>query len=235
MLLDMSITPIPRGAISDAVFAQLVDEILSGRLTPGDSLPAERELAESFAVNRHAVREALKRVQQSGLIRIAQGGKTRVLDWRENAGLDLLVELTRTGVVPPVRLLRDMAEMRCSVGTDAARLCAERATDAQLATVATTAARYPIGESTFAELSGIDRTFWTAVVDGSDNLAYRLGLNTIVDAIDEIGADHLTGFPAELADRDAHLELADRIVNRDAAGARDLAEQLLGRIVAALR
>nr|WP_206072196.1 GntR family transcriptional regulator [Antrihabitans stalactiti] len=227
-------TPISRTAISDAVFAQLVDEILSGRLVPGDPLPAERELAESFGVNRHAVREALKRVQQSGLVRIAQGGNTRVLDWRDNAGLDLLVELTRTGVVPPVRILRDIVEMRRSVGTDAARLCADRAKNEQLDLVATAVDRYPVGECPFEELILIDRAFWTAIVDGSGNLAYRLGLNTIVAAIEEIGAIHLTGFPAELADRDAHVALADRIVHRDAAGAREHAEELLGRIVAAL-
>lgn len=230
----MSISPIPRAALSDAVFGRLVDEILSGRLLPDDALPAERDLAETFEVNRHAVREALKRVQQTGLIRISQGGKTRVLDWRSNAGLDVLVALTHSGVVPPIRLLRDMAEMRRSVGTDGARLCAERATDSQLALVATSADRYPVGTCTFAELSAIDRTFWTAVIDGSDNLAYRLGLNTIVGAIDEIGAHHLTGFPAELADRDAHIALADRIVARDGLAARDLAEQLLGRVVVAL-
>ena len=216
------------------MFAQLVDEILSGRLVPGDPLPAERELAESFGVNRHAVREALKRVQQSGLVRIAQGGNTRVLDWRDNAGLDLLVELTRTGVVPPVRILRDIVEMRRSVGTDAARLCADRAKNEQLDLVATEVDRYPVGECPFEELILIDRAFWTAIVDGSGNLAYRLGLNTIVAAIEEIGAIHLTGFPAELADRDAHVALAERIVNRDAAGAREHAEELLGRIVAAL-
>ena len=230
----MPLTPISRTAISDAVFAQLVDEILSGRLVPGDPLPAERDLAESFGVNRHAVREALKRVQQSGLVRISQGGKTRVLDWRDNAGLDLLVELTRTRVVPPVRILRDIAEMRRSVGTDAARLCADRAKGEQLELVADAAERYPAGECPFDELIEIDRAFWTAIVDGSGNLAYRLGLNTIVAAIEEIGAEHLTGFPAELADRDVHIALADRIANRDAAGARDLAEQLLGRIVVAL-
>ncbi|MBJ8346768.1 FadR/GntR family transcriptional regulator [Antrihabitans sp. YC2-6] len=230
----MSISPIPRAAISDAVFAQLVDEILSGRLAPDDPLPAERDLAESFEVNRHAVREALKRVQQSGLIRIAQGGKTRVLDWRENAGLDLLVELTRTGAVPPRRLLRDIAEMRCSVGTDAARLCALRATDEQLARVSAIAAQRRGADAPFAELLLADGVLWTAIIDGSGNLAYRLGLNTIIECIAAIGGHHLIGYPAELADREAHLELAARIADRDSVAARDLAQQLLGRVVDAL-
>lgn len=230
----MPLSPVPRAAISDGVFAQLVDEILAGRIAPGDPLPSERELAESFEVNRHAVREALKRVKQSGLIRIAQGGKTRVLDWRDHAGLDLLVELTRTGAVPPRKLLRDIAEMRCSVGTDAARLCALRANDAQLDNIAAIVARRPGDEATFEELLVADGVLWTAIIDGSGNLAYRLGLNTIIECIAAIGGRHLLGYPAELADLPAHRELVDRIVGRDHVAARDLAEQLLGRVVTAL-
>ena len=41
------------------------------------------------------MREALKRLQQSGLVRISQGGATRVRDWRRHGGLDLLLELDR--------------------------------------------------------------------------------------------------------------------------------------------
>ena len=56
-------------------------------------MPSERTLAEELGVNRHAVREALKRLQQAGLIRIAQGGATRVLDWRQSGGLEVLLDL----------------------------------------------------------------------------------------------------------------------------------------------
>ncbi|WP_228831698.1 FadR/GntR family transcriptional regulator, partial [Nocardia elegans] len=108
----MEFAVVGRTAVSDAVFGQLVDAILTGRIAPDEPLPAERELAETFQVNRHAVREALKRVQQSGLVRVAQGGKTRVLDWRANGGLDLLSALARSGSVPAQRILRDIAEMQ---------------------------------------------------------------------------------------------------------------------------
>ncbi|MFZ2239644.1 MAG: GntR family transcriptional regulator, partial [Gordonia amarae] len=64
----MEIQPIERAAVSDEVLGRLVTEILSGRLAPGDPLPAERELALRFGVNRHAIREALKGVRQAGLV-----------------------------------------------------------------------------------------------------------------------------------------------------------------------
>src|SRR6476469_10942635 len=83
-------SPVPRRSVSDEVFAELRDAVLTGRFQPGESLPPERELAASFAVNRHAVREALQRLQVAGFVRVVHGGGTTVLDVRSSAGLDLL-------------------------------------------------------------------------------------------------------------------------------------------------
>ena len=70
----MDIAPVARSAVSDSVFAHLVDEILSGRVAVDDALPSERELALAFAVNRHAIREALKRLQQARLMLATRPG-----------------------------------------------------------------------------------------------------------------------------------------------------------------
>ncbi|MGI5488856.1 FadR/GntR family transcriptional regulator [Microtetraspora malaysiensis] len=229
----MDISPITRAVVSDEVFTRLVDEILSGRLAPGAAVPAERELAERFGVNRHAIREALKRLRQAGLVHITQGGKTRVLNWRANAGLDVLSALAAAGAVPPVRVLHDITEMRRSVAADAARLCAIRATDEQVAAITAAAGRYPMDPADLAAASEADLDFWTAVIEGSGNIAYRLGLNTLVDGFTDIGVETIAGLglSMEYAARDAHIELAHCISARDAAGAHRLAEDLLGRIV----
>lgn len=223
----MSFAPVTRIAVSDEVFAAIVQEILDGGFAPGAALPSERELAESFAVNRHAVREALKRVQQAGLVRIAQGGKTRVQDWRSHAGLDLLVSLSESGTVPTQDLIQDMAVMRAALGADAARLCAEVATDDQVAAVLAAAEAYPADPGPQSDLVAVDLAFWQAVVDGSHNVAYRLGLNTLASSIEQIGYEEFEGLLEEYADREAHLALAHAIADRDASGAHDLAERLL--------
>lgn len=226
--------PIPRGAtVSDAVFARLVDEILTGRLGPEQPVPSERELALAWQVNRHAVREALKRVQQAGLVRISHGGKTRVLDWRSHAGLDVLSALAAAGVVPPRRLLVDVAVMRRTVAADAARLCALNAAAEQRAAIAEAADGYPVS-GMLAELGDADLAFWTAVVDGSGNLAYRLALNTLVRAIDDVGIGvvHRLG-AAEFTDRAAHLDLAAAITAGAAEPAQRIADELTGRLVTA--
>lgn len=227
----MDIAPVARSAVSDSVFAHLVDEILSGRVAVDDALPSERELALAFAVNRHAIREALKRLQQARLVRISHGGKTRVQDWRQTAGLDVLSTLAATGAVPALQIARDIMVMRRSVAADAARLCARNATADQLATIAAAAAAYPAQRTD--ESFAVDLTFWTAIIDGSGNLAYRLALNTLVAAFADIGFESIAdlGTAAELADRDAHITLAECLVARDADAAYRVADELLGRVV----
>jgi GntR family transcriptional repressor for pyruvate dehydrogenase complex len=58
---------------------QLTDLILKKRLQPGEKLPPERQLAGQFGVSRNAVREAMKALEQKGLVELRQGAGTFVL------------------------------------------------------------------------------------------------------------------------------------------------------------
>src|SRR5436190_1901587 len=109
---------------SSQIHARLRADILAGRYAAGDALPSERNLSEELQTSRHVVREALKRLQQAGLVAISQGGATRVRDWRHHGGLELLLE----GDVPEsLQAPRAAMEMRACVGADAARRAAQRA------------------------------------------------------------------------------------------------------------
>ena len=58
----------------------LTDEIRSGRLSPGDQLPTETQLAVRFDSGRHSVRRALEALAREGRISIEQGRGTFVAD-----------------------------------------------------------------------------------------------------------------------------------------------------------
>jgi GntR family transcriptional repressor for pyruvate dehydrogenase complex len=62
----------PRRAY-DEILAQIRERVSRGELVPGDRLPAERALAEQFAVSRNTVREALRMLEISGLIQLRRG------------------------------------------------------------------------------------------------------------------------------------------------------------------
>jgi GntR family transcriptional regulator, transcriptional repressor for pyruvate dehydrogenase complex len=214
--------------LSDRIHAQLRADILSGALAPGAAVPSERRLAEQLGAGRHAVREALKRLQESGLIRISHGGATRVRDWRHDGGLDLLLALAASGEVPPeLEAERAALELRACIGADAARRCAERANAAQRAELvaraeALAATHEPEGRNVEYE------RFWDVVVDGAGNVAYRLALNTLVAGQHVLVLD-AQRVRAELEDGDAIRALARAIAGGRPDEARTVAAELLER------
>jgi GntR family transcriptional repressor for pyruvate dehydrogenase complex len=216
---------------SAAIHDRLRGAILSGRYAPGEALPSERQLAEELGAGRHAVREALKRLQQAGLIAISQGGATRVRDWRRHGGLDLLLALGADGEVPPeeLGLVRAMFEMRVSVGADAARLCALRADTATRAELEARAAALAAAADPVARTAIYD-VLWDKVIEGSGNLAYRLALNTLVAGQRVLSFD-ASVVGAEVADHDAVRALAGAIAAGHGDDAYVRARDLLERSV----
>ncbi|WP_433790881.1 FadR/GntR family transcriptional regulator [Actinoplanes sp. CA-252034] len=224
----MTFAPLDRQSVSDQVFGRLRDAVLGGGYAAGDALPGERDLAASFGVNRHAIREALRRLQQLGLVKVSQGGATRVQDWRATAGLDLAMALTRTGDVLPVpTLARDVMEMRVSIGADAARLCALRAGAGARAAVTAAVEDYAAAVPDLTAMGMADLAVWRRIIEGSGNIAYLLAYNSLTAGDLAVGhvPPHLRA--AELLDVAAHRRLAALIDSGDATGAEQAARALL--------
>src|SRR4051794_41627450 len=74
--------------VAGRVFSRLVEDVLSGRYEPGEKLPTQRSLAAELDVNMASVREAVKRLEQLGLVEVRHGDAMRVTDWRTSGGLD---------------------------------------------------------------------------------------------------------------------------------------------------
>jgi GntR family transcriptional repressor for pyruvate dehydrogenase complex len=66
---------LPSKRAFDEIADQIKDLIYSKTLKPGDKLPPERDLATQFGTGRMAVREALRILEQSGLIAVKQGSE----------------------------------------------------------------------------------------------------------------------------------------------------------------
>jgi DNA-binding FadR family transcriptional regulator len=224
--------PVGRQVVSDAIHARLRQDILEGRLGAAEPLPAERALSEAFGVNRHAVREALKRLQAERLVHVAQGGATRVRDWRAEGGLDLLVAL---GGLPEAARRHDLqraaVEMRHCLGVDAARLCARRAPAAlrrelPAAVPGAPPAARADGRHAYAAL-------WDRIIGGSGNIAYRLAYNSLLAAQAQ-GGVAVEVHDAEVDDLAGQRALVAAIVASDEPAAADRAAALLGHSLAAV-
>jgi GntR family negative regulator for fad regulon and positive regulator of fabA len=84
-------------AQSPAGFAEeyIVESIWSGRFSPGTILPAERELSELIGVTRTTLREVLQRLARDGWLTIKHGKPTKVNNFWETSGLNILETLAR--------------------------------------------------------------------------------------------------------------------------------------------
>lgn len=84
-------------AQSPAGFAEqyIVESIWNGGFPPGSILPAERELSELIGVTRTTLREVLQRLARDGWLTIQHGKPTKVNNFWETSGLNILETLAQ--------------------------------------------------------------------------------------------------------------------------------------------
>ena len=81
----------------EQVAAALRADILSGRLAPGDQLPGQRELGEKLGVAPNTVAQALRLLEEEGLVETAPRRRSRVLQ----PALAMTVRLHEDGLIRP--------------------------------------------------------------------------------------------------------------------------------------
>jgi GntR family transcriptional repressor for pyruvate dehydrogenase complex len=124
-----SFQPVDRRKVYEQVAEQLLAQIGARHLRPGDPLPSERELTESFGVGRSSIREALRMLESQGVITGMNGGAFVIAHAANplNSSLQLVFALdSETGV-------HDLFELRRIIDCEAAALAAQRRTAEHLA------------------------------------------------------------------------------------------------------
>lgn len=112
-------------SLATDLVTDMSQRILLGRLAPGDKLPSESEIVREYGVSRTVVREAISKLQASGLVETHHGVGTFVLDRGGETGLRLKVETAFS--------VRNIIELRMGLETQAVALAALRRTGEQLA------------------------------------------------------------------------------------------------------
>ncbi|WP_350333311.1 GntR family transcriptional regulator [Coralliovum pocilloporae] len=111
---------------SNAVVRQIESLILEGILRPGDQLPSERELSKTVDVSRPILREALKELEQRGLLVSRHGEGTFVADVIGSVFSQPVIDL----ISEHPKALLDYLEFRRDIEGTAAYYAASRATEA---------------------------------------------------------------------------------------------------------
>lgn len=116
-----------------AIADELTEEILRGRYRPGDRLPSERDLAARYGVNRGAVREAIKKLEQLGLASVQPGGaRVQPID---EASLDVVGCLLTLDDTPDPRLVEQVMTVMRTLMQLAVREAMARGNDEQIAEI----------------------------------------------------------------------------------------------------
>ena len=228
---DAVLSAVQRQSLSEAVFLQLRGAILDGGFAPGDALPAERSLCERFGVNRAALREALKRLEELRLITIRQGEATRVRDYRLSGGLELLVALLfGSGGGLRLDVARSFIELRTALGPDIARLAARRARPEQIDALRDCLGALRRIKAEGGDVVALQRAsleFWRQLVLASHNVAYQLAFNTMERGWSEVQDALAPALAAEVTDTESYESLTNAIARHRPELARRLAEALV--------
>jgi GntR family transcriptional regulator, transcriptional repressor for pyruvate dehydrogenase complex len=159
--------PVGHESVADTIIHHIEELIVSGVLKDGTRLPSERALAEEMKVSRPKVREALKRLEDSGLILVRHGEGNFVAPLVGSAMSPALVDLYARHITA----FEDYLEFRREQESFAAMLAAERATEADH-----DALRKLITDLEKAHATGnaeasrdADVRFHSAIVDASHN------------------------------------------------------------------
>lgn len=204
-------------SLPDRLSVDLERMIVEGELSHGEKLPAERELAQHLGVSRVSIREALRELENRGLIDRRPGRGTIVLQPGERTpeltgSLRLAAGLTAE--------LQHILELRAIIEPPIAGIAATRATPRDLAMLRelVEAMEADPAQDRYAEL---DRAFHEAIA--------RYAHNPLLETINGHIAVHIAPSRAgryqtrarRLASSAAHRRIFEAI----AAGDAELAEQ----------
>jgi DNA-binding FadR family transcriptional regulator len=220
----------------EAIVDRFIEDIVDGVLRPGDALPREEDLARDFDVSRGVAREAIRALQERGLVTVRHGLGQRVngpRDWRV-LHPDVLSALLTSEDAPA--LLAELMECRLIAETEAAALAAERATAEDVAALSdrydelpVTATRSRASDRRVA--AAAERGFHMQILWTARNRPLAQMLEPIHDAFAQ-AADVL---PARRAAREERRRILDAIGAGDEGGARDAMREHLEGVARSLR
>jgi GntR family transcriptional repressor for pyruvate dehydrogenase complex len=173
--------PVTQARASASIIAQIEHLVLEGVLRPGDSLPAERDLADEFAVSRPTLREALSQLEKSGLLVAKQGGGTYIAEVMRSVFAEPIIGLFGKHH----KATADYLEFRETIEAQAARWAAVRATAADreiLTSIMQQMEAAHAGENP-AEEARLDVELHIAVSDASHNIVMIQSLRSIYNLL----------------------------------------------------
>lgn len=226
-----------RPDLSRQLSEQVLDLIVEREMQPGDRLPTMKELAHAFSVATPTIREALRRLQATGVVDIKHGSGIYV----RRSGRNLMIANPHYGELDGATLMQ-LLEARLIIEPQLAGLAATNATEADIANLE------KILDEAELLLKGPDDTlgptnmrFHTAIARTSGNMVLAQMLESIVELYTREQLAILEIFNARVRDyrdhilifgalRDREPELASRRMTQHLTTVRSVVEERMAEL-----
>jgi GntR family transcriptional repressor for pyruvate dehydrogenase complex len=204
--------PVARPRLYEVIVEQLCAHIADHEMTPGDRLPAERELAAQLGVSRASLSQALVALEVQGVVSVRHGdGAVLVRRPIEERAVKALRE--HADRLPEVIEAREALEVKL------AGLAAERRTDAEMAAIdaalATMEAEIAAGDRGVVG----DEQFHEAIIVAAHSSLLAKLMHEISGLIRETRIESLSQAERPRASLEGHRRIATAIRDQDSAGA----------------
>jgi len=206
------IARVSRPRLYEQLVEQIMDFVEATQLSPGDTLPAERELAEQLGVSRATLAQALVALEVLGVIDV-QHGTGAVLVYRPN------VPSVIKGLREHRSRLPEIVEARSTLEVKLAELAAARRTEADLQAIDQALEAMAAEVSSGAKGAHGDELFHQAVTAAAHSAVLAQLMTFIAGMVLETRLESLgqPGRPEQsLA---SHRRIADAIRAQDSAAA----------------
>ncbi|WP_413698593.1 fatty acid metabolism transcriptional regulator FadR [Psychromonas sp. KJ10-10] len=168
---------------ADVAEQYLIESIWNGSIEVNSELPAERFLADKIGVTRTTLREVLQRLSKDGWITIRHGKPTKVNDFWETSGLNILSTLTRLDVNRRSDFIDQLMSVRTNISSIILRMAAKNNNKTVLAFLE----NIPSIDASSEEFTEFDYRFYHQVAVSSNNMIYVLILNGLQDLYRKVG------------------------------------------------
>jgi GntR family transcriptional repressor for pyruvate dehydrogenase complex len=221
--------PIQTERLYERIVNQIEQRIESGELKVGDQLPAERELAEQFAVSRTAVREAVKALRQKGLVEIRPGRGTFIANGTSDTIRSSLSMLMKMGAT---KGSGNLVEVREILEPEIAALAATRITDEYIVAMqeAIKIMDTAVTNNDVNVFVEADLDFHLALAEGTQNPYIPILMDSIIDLLRE--QRKRTGLTKGGLKRGQihHKKILDAVTRHDAEAARQAMQNHLKQV-----
>ena len=207
------------GGLAQSTAKHLGQKILRGDLLPGTPLPPENEILAEIGIGRSTLREAFRILSSKGFISSRQRSGTRVRPREEWNDLDLMVIAWTAEIFDVDEILLELYEYRRLLEPEAARLAAERASDAEIKAIqiAFSAMQQSLG-SRKDEIES-DIRLHVEIILAANN-RFLTPLATAIKSLLRIAIERSHSEPAPLAKSvEMHRAVVEAIAARDGSGA----------------